>query len=106
MFGVRPDWATGAYINRACVPNGVGRAIAPRSALGLPGSHRSGVRKCDGFERRRKLSAAGALRDQERTRTRRRVSLAAVDEGILLLTTFASPDPSESDRAEGTPGRP
>jgi uncharacterized protein YfaS (alpha-2-macroglobulin family) len=91
-------WGAGAHIAVTVFRPGEAASGAPRRALGLawlqiePASRRLGVeiaapaRARPGSRVEVRLRIAGA-------REPARVTLAAVDEGILSLTRFASPDP-------------
>ena len=91
---VLADWGTGAYVTVHVFRTAATRiAPQPSHRTGV-GRHRSGRAQAADGVRGGLPSAAGAC-DPAAHRPRRQVSLAAVDEGILRLTKFASPDPSD-----------
>jgi alpha-2-macroglobulin len=93
---VRDDWGPGAYVAVHVFRNAGDAHSRPGRAIGLawvgidPNRHKLEV----AFETADKYAPRARASIQLRTAPGAWISLAAVDEGILRLTNFASPDPT------------
>ena len=94
---VSADWGTGAYVTVHVFRTAADAKSRPSRAIGLAWvGIDPGVRKLPmAFETVEKYPPRARAAIRLRTAPGAWVSLAAVDEGILRLTRFASPDPSD-----------
>ena len=94
---VSADWGTGAYVTVHVFRTAADAKSRPSRAIGLAWvGIDPGVRKLPmAFEASDKYPPRARAAIRLRTAPGAWVSLAAVDEGILRLTKFASPDPSD-----------